>query len=115
MNGYSNMNHYFLEGVACKYGLNEAIVLDMLLRETEWARANDANSCDGHNWTLHSTDSLTKLFPYLSEWQIQRSLEKLEKRGLVLIRSCGTSPADNAAWYTVTDEVYGLYGQTLSV
>lgn len=114
MNGYSNMNHYFLEDVACKYGLNEAIVLDMLFRETEWARAIDVDPLDGHYWTLHSTDSFTKLFPYLSERQIQRALEKLEKHGLILIRSYGMTPVDSAAWYTVTNEVYGLYGQTSS-
>jgi hypothetical protein len=74
------MNYYsFDTDIACKYGVDEAIIIQNM---AFWQVKNEANGhhlYDGRYWTYNSTKALTRLFPFWSEDQIYRIIKKLER------------------------------------
>ena len=111
MDEYCAQTHCFNVGVAMRYSINEAIILNNLFF---WVKKNEANNIhyhDGRYWTYNSASAFVKLFPYFSERQVRYTLEKLEKHGLILVGNYNAKPMDRTIWYALTDKAYELFGQ----
>lgn len=109
MNEYCTAIHGFNVGVACEYGVNEAVLLQSIY---EWVRMNEVRNehfHDGRYWDRDSIDALAQLFPYFTKRQIQYTLEKLEKHGLILVSNYNEQPLDQTRWYALTDKAYELF------
>ena len=78
----------------------------------EWVRMNEVRNehfHDGRYWDRDSIDALAQLFPYFTKRQIQYTLEKLEKHGLILVGNYNEQPLDQTRWYALTDKAYELF------
>ena len=98
------MVHVFEVEVAEKYGVNAAILLHNLFYWCEHNRANGKCFHDGYYWTYNSAKAFTTLFPYMSEYQVRSSIQKLVDAGLVIIGNYNPSAYDRTTWYAVTVE-----------
>lgn len=104
--------HFFTLSVACEYGLNEAVILQNIYYWVDKNATNNTHFHDGRYWTYNSAVAFTKQFPYFTKRQIQYTLEKLEKHGLILVGNYNKQRFDQTRWYALTDKAYELLGQT---
>lgn len=102
------MQHSFDINVAQKYGIAEAIILNHFAFWISKNKANNQNYHDGRYWTYNSIKAFSKLFPYLTENQLRRTLEKLKSEGLIITGNYNDSPYDRKLWYALTDKAMEL-------
>ena len=98
------MKHLFEVGIALRYGINAAILLEHLGYWIKKNEANGVNFYDGTFWTYNSRRALRELFPYMSERQINTALEKLIEDGLVITGNYNKSTYDRTLWYALTQK-----------
>jgi hypothetical protein len=96
--------HRFCVDDAKEYSVHGAILLQNLKHWIAKNKAQQKNFRDGRTWTYNSHKNFAKLFPYLSESQIQRALANLEKKGAILKGNYNKAPYDRTTWYAVADE-----------
>ena len=96
------MEHSFDIDVAKEYGMPAAILLKHIYYWVEKNKANDKHFRDGYFWTYNSLKAFCKLFPYMSESTIKRSLKKLSDDGLIIEAVYNDVPFDRTKWYTLT-------------
>jgi hypothetical protein len=103
------MNHSFNIDIACKLGIEKAILLENMFW---WLRKNIANNInfkDDNYWTYNSSRSFYELFPYMSERSINRYLKSLEQDGYILIGNFNKKRYDHTNWYAFTKKAYNLF------
>lgn len=98
------MQHSFDINIAQQYGIAEAIILNHFVFWISKNKANNQNFHDGRYWTYNSIKAFSKLFPYLTENQLRRALEKLKAKGLIVTGNYNDSPYDRKLWYALTDK-----------
>ncbi len=96
------MNHSFNVGIATKYGILEAVILENINFWITKNKANNKNFYDGFYWTYNSITALSKLFPYASRATIFRALNNLEDAGLVIAGNYNERTSDKTKWYALT-------------
>lgn len=96
------MNHTFNVGIATKYGILEAVILENINFWIAKNKANDKNFYDGFYWTYNSITALSKLFPYASRATIFRALNNLEDAGLIMSGNYNKRASDKTKWYALT-------------
>ena len=97
------MTHSFDVEIAVKYGIECAVLLSHI---NYWCLKNEANGKHLHNgkyWVYNSKKAFAKLFPYMSERQIDYALTKLKKENLILTDNFNYSKMNRTIWYTITD------------
>ena len=97
------MQHSFDVEIAEKYGVSEAILLQHLWFWIEKNKANEVNFYDGSYWTYNSTKAFVKLFPYMTQRQIQNALKKLKDKGIIKTGNYNKSAYDRTLWYAFTE------------
>lgn len=97
------MQHHFDVELATRYGMLEAIILNNLEFWTARNEANGQHHHDGYYWTYNSTKALAKLFPYVSQRQIQHALKHLRELGIIQTGNYNKQPYDRTLWYAFTD------------
>jgi hypothetical protein len=103
------MLYCFAVEMACKYGVEEAIILQNL---AYWILKNQANERHFHNgetWTYNSVKAFQRLFPFWTEKQIRRILTSLEQQGA--IRTAQFGGYNRETWYAVIDKAAFQNGQ----
>lgn len=113
MNEHITLSHCFNVGVACEYGVSEAVLLQNIYSLVAKNAANESHYHDGRYWTRGSAAAFAKLFPYFTEKQVRYTLEKMEKHGLILVGNYNEQPFDQTRWYALTDKAYKLFGQVV--
>lgn len=103
--------HFFTLGVARKYGVNEAILLQNLYYWVDKNATNRRHLHDGRYWTYNSAAAFAEQFPYFTKNQIQYTLKKLKEHGLILVGNYNRQAFDQTKWYALTDKAYELFGQ----
>lgn len=86
--------------IAREHGTDAAIIYSNI---EFWVYKNAANGKhfhDGEYWTYNSIKAFNELFDYLSEGQIRRCLEKLEKAGLIKVGEYNKTKYDRTKWYS---------------
>ena len=96
------MQHSFDVDIAKEYGLKEAILLNHLYFWIEKNKANEVHYYDGTYWTYNSVKAFNKLFPYLSERQINNTLKALKDKGIIQTGNYNKSAYDRTMWYAFT-------------
>lgn len=97
------MTHSFDVEIATKYGIECAVLLNQI---SYWCLKNEANNKHLHNgryWTYNTKKAFAKLFPYMTERQIDYNLAKLKKENLILTGNFNRSKMDRTIWYSLTD------------
>lgn len=97
------MQHSFDIEIAEKYGISESILLQHLWFWIEKNKANEKNFYDGTYWTYNSTKAFVKLFPYMTQRQIQNALKRLKDKGIIKTGNYNKSAYDRTLWYAFTE------------
>lgn len=106
-------SHSFSVELASKIGLVEALVLGHLYH---WCVGNSDNEDmfkDGHVWAYITRKRINEQYPYLTEDKIRGALNRLEKKGLILVSNYNKIKIDKTNWYALTNEAYCLFGTSL--
>ena len=98
--------------VAMKYGVDEAIFLDSIMFWYRHNRANGLNFHDDRWWTYNSMAAYVELFPWWSGRQLQRIIKSCKEQGALLTANFNTDGRDRTVWYSPSDELLELYGET---
>lgn len=102
------MRHSFEVALAVKYGIESSIVLCQLEYWITKNREFNKNFHEGRYWTYNSNKDLKKYFPYLTERQINYTINKLKKEELILTDNFNKNPLDRTIWYTLTDKAFAI-------
>lgn len=123
-------NHSFAVNDAKKYGIAAAVILNNIHywlevseikgeniykyseRQRQQKEGKDADITELDNksyvWTCGSISEYEKLFPYLTQKQIQAAIDRLNKEGVILIanfnKTSNDDKNDRILWYTIPSE-----------
>jgi hypothetical protein len=87
--------------LACLIGINEAIVLQQI---EYWLSKNEddgRNYIDGKYWTYNSVLEWQKQFKFWSPKTITRTLDSLEKSGILISANHNKNKFDRTKWYAI--------------
>jgi len=93
-----------LPSLACKIGLNEAIITQQIHYWTEINRKTQKNFIEGRYWVYNTIAEWEKQFPFWSKRTITRSLENLKKIGIIETKILSLDPRDRTLWYSINYE-----------
>jgi len=96
------MYHRFNVEVATRYGVPCALVLGHIDYLVEKAGADGEKKRNGKYWVSKSVKKIAELYPYYTEKQVRRAIEKLRAEGLVATGHFPTSECPSTLWYTLT-------------
>lgn len=102
------MKHSFEAEIACKYGIEVAVVFDMFCFWISKNEANNYNFQDGKYWTFNTYEGLHKMFPYWNVQKIKRILNKMVELGLLVKGNYNENPWNHTTWYA-----FGEVGEKL--
>ena len=103
------MDYSFNGEIARIYGVDEAVFIHNLYW---WIAKNEANGRhyhDGRSWTYNSMRALSELFPFWTEKQIRRIIQKLEANGALHVGNYNQYPYDRTQWYALDESVLSVY------
>ena len=109
MKNQATNNHIFNVFVADKIGVNGANILQNIAFWLQRNEANEVNFYEGKYWTYNSVRSLTKIFTYLSRYQIEKALKDLEDNGYIVSGNFNKLAYDRTKWYSITEKGYQLF------
>lgn len=89
---------------ALKYGINEAIFINLLKYWIQHNRANKKNFFDGRTWSYNTNEAWAESIPLFSPTQIKRILKSLEDQSVIKIGCFNENPFDRTRWYAFVDE-----------
>ena len=98
------MNHSFDIEIAKEYGMLGAVLINHIWFWTEKNRANERNFHDGRYWIYNSAKAFSELFPYVSAWTINSTLNKLVEAGVLIKGNYNTTPMDRTLWFALSDK-----------
>lgn len=99
--------------VAVRYGMEEAVFLDALMFWYRTNRGDNRNYRDGRWWSHNSVKAYEQVFPWWTAKQIRRVIESCKNKGALLAGNYNTDRRDRTFWYTPSDELLELYGETV--
>lgn len=102
------MMHSFDTQIAQQYGIAEAVLLHNFAFWLAKNKANKQNCHNGRYWTYNSIKAFKELFPYLTEKQIRRALEKLRDEGLIITGNFNENVYDRTLWYSLSEKGMAL-------
>ena len=85
------------------YGLAEAIIFDNVIYWTHKNKANRRNYLKGRYWTYNTAQALKELFPYLTNYQIDKAIKHLEQENLILVDNLNKKKTDRTRWFALSD------------
>lgn len=90
-----------LPSLACKIGLNEALITQQIHYWTEINRKTGRHFIEERYWVYNTVAKWEKQFPFWSKNTIIRSLDKLRKEKIVEAKILATDPRDRTLWYSI--------------
>lgn len=88
---------------AIKYGVDCAILLYHIRFWIHKNQTNNVNYFDGHYWTFNAKKSWKEQFPFWTESQIRRMLDKLIQLGVLITGRYGSDNRDRTLWYSLEE------------
>lgn len=107
------MKHTFDVRAAVEYGLEEAIVLENFYYWIKKNQANEKHFYDGRYWTYNSQEALSALFPYWNRAKVQRILQRLCDKSLMVKGNYNKVGYDRTTWYSLTDKALFIFEQSI--
>ena len=102
------MYHSFDTEIACKYGVNAAVIFNHISFWIEKNAANNSNYYDGEYWTYSSIKGFKEIFCYMSENQIRTALKKLTDNDVLITGNYNKLAYDRTMWYA-----FGKIGKSI--
>lgn len=96
------MNYYFNGGLATKFGIREALVMDLIGRELFLQKKMGYPAINGNRWCRMSAGMLSAKLPMLSRSSAQRILRRLVNRNVLKKAEYNRSRFDRTASYAFT-------------
>ena len=96
----------FDSGVATLCGVNAALVYAHICF---WIKQNSQREDCWHEdkaWMYQSQDQIAKHFEFMSRDQVQRSIDILIKKGILIKGNFNIRALDKVTWYSVPDEIF---------
>ena len=100
----SSENHHFSVALACKYSPNLAVVISQFIFWISFNKKNGKNFIDGRTWTHRSIKDIKTYFPYFSEQQLDRIINKLVDEEILIKGNFNKSQYDRTTWYAFKNE-----------
>jgi DnaD/phage-associated family protein len=94
--------HGFNVEAATKYGVACALLLEHIGYWVSKNQISGVNRYNGRCWMYKSVKDFSKAYPYLTEHQIRRALEKLRNEGLIVTGHFSKGECTRTLWYTLT-------------
>lgn len=91
--------HLFDSEIALKVGVNAAVIYQNIVFWCEKNAANGKHIHDGMAWTYNSVRAFSEMFPYLTQDQIRRAIERLEAGGLIATGNFNEDSRDRTKWF----------------
>ncbi len=94
------MEHRFDVSVAIEYSVIEAVIIRFFQQFISKDKANKENFLDEHNWTYNTMNAFKMFFPYLSENEIEYTINNLIAKGVLIASDdfCNFAFADEQKW-----------------
>ncbi|MGF6994625.1 hypothetical protein [Paraburkholderia sp. GAS32] len=89
-----------LPSLACKIGLNEAIVL----QQVHYWLQRSTTTADGHRWVYNSLEQWKAQFPFWSTDTVRRTIANLKERGLLVAECLSGNRFDRTPYYRINSE-----------
>jgi len=87
--------------LATLVGLHEAIILQQIHYWLQINEETQKNHKDGRYWTYNTYEKWHDQFPFFSVSTIKRTINKLEKQGLLFSGNYNKMGFDQTKWYTI--------------
>ena len=100
--------HRFSVDAATEYGVVCALLLEHIKHWVSENRANGVNRHNGKYWMYKSVKGFSMAYPYFTENQIRRALEKMRNDGLIVTGRFSTGECTRMLWYTLTKKGQAL-------
>ena len=100
--------HRFSVEAATKYGVACALLLEHIKHWVTENRANGVNRHNGKYWMYKSIKGFSISYPYFTENQIRRAIEKLRNEGLIVTGHFSKGECTRTLWYTLTKKGQAL-------
>ena len=100
---YTN-NHAFHPGVAIDYDVTTAIVVHHMHFWISRNKANQVNFRDDRTWMYQTIENMAAAFPYWSEAQVRRAIEKAISQGVIIKGNYNNTKYDRTCWYAFKNE-----------
>lgn len=97
--------HSFDPKIAEMVGIAPAVIYQNIVWWIAKNKANEDNFIDGHYWTYNSVRAFATLFPYLTEDQVRRALDKLVEHNLIVAGNHNKSAYDRTKWFRLSDQI----------
>lgn len=102
------MEHSFDTTFAERHGIEESIIFCYLHYWCVQNKIKGVNQYEDFNkinrsWTFNSCKSFSKIFTYMSEAKIRRTLKNLEEMGFIIIGNFNKSAYDRTCWYAISE------------
>lgn len=101
---FSLVNHVFDTGLAEKYGISEAIIIQHF---QFWINNNarlGKNWIEGRSWSFQTIEEIAAHYPYLSIPQVKRIIHNLVKQNILIKNNFNKSAYDRTVWYAFNNE-----------
>lgn len=96
----------FQSDYAIKYGLEEAIVLELYLYIFSCPQSDERLYVDGKYWVRRNALGHTIFLPFWSNRKVMSILASLEKQGVVYPRRIMEKTGDQTVFYTLNDDLH---------
>ena len=100
--------HRFSVEAATKYGVACALLLEHIRHWVTENRANGVNRHNGKYWMYKSIKGFSMSYPYFTENQIRRAIEKLRNEGLIITGHFSNGECTRTLWYTLSKKGQAL-------
>lgn len=93
----------FMTEDAVKYGVDMAILLHTIRYWIKKNEANNQNYHEGRYWTYNSKKAWATFFPFWTEKQVRRLLDKAVAEGILVTANYNENTYDRTLWYSFAE------------
>ena len=97
------MAQKFNSGIAERFGITAALLLEHIWREVKENEFHGRYSYEGNTWMRCSKKAFTVHMPYLSRGMVKCGIGRLKKAGILVQGEHNESRFDRTAWYAFTE------------
>lgn len=103
------MDYHFNVNIATALDVDSAILIQNFYFWIKKNKANNKHFYDGNTWTYNSISALEELFPFWSRRQIERIINNLSAKGILIKGNYNENKYDRTTWYALHDSVQSIY------
>ncbi len=100
----SNLEHEFSEGMAIKYDVKAAIVIQHFQDCIYKNKNNDDHFYQGRYWKRYSLEELVTIYPYWTKSIIRGIIKSLRSKNVIITGNFNKNRHDRTTWYAFTNE-----------